>query len=174
MIARLLAYGALLIAASAPLSAADNFPTRPLRLIVPYPAGGPNDVLARMVSAKLTEAWNQQVIVDNRPGAGGNLAAAGEAAALRHGDQLLNERLDGLRLGKRGLDLAVLEEAGGEVAEHRATVIFLHAQLLAKYTVTHGWFLFVSVEGLGRHGRARMDSSVVRSTVQQTLGNGVA
>ena len=84
MIARLLAYGALLIAASAPLSAADNFPSRPLRLIVPYPAGGPNDVLARMVSAKLTEAWNQQVIVDNRPGAGGNLAA--ELTARAPGD----------------------------------------------------------------------------------------
>ena len=84
MINRLLALGALLIAASAPLFAADNFPTRPLRLIVPYPAGGPNDVLARMVSAKLTEAWNQQVIVDNRPGAGGNLAA--ELTARAPGD----------------------------------------------------------------------------------------
>jgi tripartite-type tricarboxylate transporter receptor subunit TctC len=54
--------------------AADNFPNRPVRLIVPYPAGGPNDVLARMIGVKLGEAWAQQVVIDNRGGAGGNLA----------------------------------------------------------------------------------------------------
>ena len=63
--------------------AADVFPNRPVRLIVPYPAGGPNDVLARMVGGKLGEAWGQQVVIDNRAGAGGNLAVevAGRAAA---------------------------------------------------------------------------------------------
>src|SRR5688572_11208949 len=75
----------LLLVASGPLSAigADAFPNRPVRLIVPYPAGGPNDVLARMVGVKLGEAWGQQVVIDNRPGAGGNLAVevAGRAAA---------------------------------------------------------------------------------------------
>ncbi len=65
-------------------AAEPQFPTRPLRLLVPYPAGGPNDVLARMVSAKLTESLGQQVIVDNRPGAGGNLAA--DLAAHAPGD----------------------------------------------------------------------------------------
>src|SRR5215207_154721 len=54
--------------------AADAFPTRPVRLIVPYPAGGPNDVLARMIGGKLGEGWGQQVVIENRPGAGGNLA----------------------------------------------------------------------------------------------------
>src|SRR5687767_13005771 len=52
--------------------AADVFPTRPVRLMVPYPAGGPNDVLARMVGGKLGEGWGQQVVIENRPGAGGN------------------------------------------------------------------------------------------------------
>lgn len=63
--------------ASAPLTAlaADSFPTRPVRLIVPYPPGGPNDTLGRMVGQKLAEAWGQQVVIDNRSGAGGNLAA---------------------------------------------------------------------------------------------------
>jgi tripartite-type tricarboxylate transporter receptor subunit TctC len=54
--------------------AADAFPNRPVRLMVPYPAGGPNDVLARMVGGKLGEGWGQQVVIENRPGAGGNLA----------------------------------------------------------------------------------------------------
>jgi tripartite-type tricarboxylate transporter receptor subunit TctC len=49
---------------------AADFPERPIRLIVPFAANGPNDVLARLVGVKLTEAWGQQVVVDNRPGAG--------------------------------------------------------------------------------------------------------
>ena len=46
------------------------YPTRPVRLIVPYPPGGGNDTLARLFGQKLTEAWGQQIVVDNRPGAG--------------------------------------------------------------------------------------------------------
>lgn len=53
---------------------AQQYPDRPVRLIVPYPAGGPNDVLARMLGTKLNEAWGEQVVIDNRAGAGGNLA----------------------------------------------------------------------------------------------------
>lgn len=49
---------------------AAGFPSRPLRMIVPFAPGGPNDQLARMVGVKLTETWGQQVVVDNRPGAG--------------------------------------------------------------------------------------------------------
>jgi len=72
-----------IVCASSAAGAADLFPNRPVRLIVPYPAGGPNDVLARMVGGKLGEAWGQQVVIDNRPGAGGNLAVevASRAAA---------------------------------------------------------------------------------------------
>jgi len=49
---------------------APGFPTRPLRMIVPFTPSGPNDQLARLVGIKLTEAWGQQVVVDNRPGGG--------------------------------------------------------------------------------------------------------
>jgi len=82
---RKLAALALAAIASLPAAAqaADVFPNRPVRLIVPYPAGGPNDVLARMIGGKLGEAWGQQVVIDNRAGAGGNMAVevAGRAAA---------------------------------------------------------------------------------------------
>jgi tripartite-type tricarboxylate transporter receptor subunit TctC len=76
MFMRKLAALSLCIAAAVPAAAtaADVFPNRPVRLIVPYPAGGPNDVLARMVGNKLGDAWGHQVVIDNRPGAGGNLA----------------------------------------------------------------------------------------------------
>jgi tripartite-type tricarboxylate transporter receptor subunit TctC len=57
-------------AAQPTVDPAPGFPSRPLRLIVPFTPSGPNDQLARLVGAKLTDSWGQQVVVDNRPGAG--------------------------------------------------------------------------------------------------------
>ena len=51
------------------------FPTRPVRIIVPFAAGGALDVITRLVANRLAEAWKQQVVVENRTGAGGNLGA---------------------------------------------------------------------------------------------------
>jgi tripartite-type tricarboxylate transporter receptor subunit TctC len=84
---RKLAALAIATIASVPVAAlaADVFPNRPVRLMVPYPAGGPNDVLARMVGGKLGEGWGQQVVVENRPGAGGNLALEIAARAAPDG-----------------------------------------------------------------------------------------
>ena len=57
-----------------PLAAlAQSYPSRPLRFIIPFPPGGPTDILGRIVAAKLSEAWSVQVVPDNRPGAGGNI-----------------------------------------------------------------------------------------------------
>ena len=54
-------------------SSADSYPNRPIRIIIPYPPGGTSDILARLIGGKLTESWKQQVIVDNRTGASGNI-----------------------------------------------------------------------------------------------------
>ncbi|HEX6003806.1 MAG TPA: tripartite tricarboxylate transporter substrate binding protein [Burkholderiales bacterium] len=62
------------IALHAPASAAE-YPARPIRMIVPYAPGGASDLFARMVAEKLTVAWSQQVVVDNRSGAGGNIGS---------------------------------------------------------------------------------------------------
>ena len=52
---------------------AQAWPVKPIRVIVPYPAGGTSDILTRMIGAKLSEVWGQQVIADSRPGANGNI-----------------------------------------------------------------------------------------------------
>jgi tripartite-type tricarboxylate transporter receptor subunit TctC len=57
-------------------SSAKDYPNRPLRFLVPHAPGGPTDVMARVVGQRLSEIWSQTVVVDNRPGAGGNLGTA--------------------------------------------------------------------------------------------------
>jgi tripartite-type tricarboxylate transporter receptor subunit TctC len=54
---------------------AEQWPTRPVRLVVPFAAGGTTDILARVVAAKVSEEFGQQFIVENKAGAGGNIAA---------------------------------------------------------------------------------------------------
>jgi tripartite-type tricarboxylate transporter receptor subunit TctC len=66
-------------------NAARAFPDKPVRFIVPFAPGGGNDIIARLLGAKLTAAWDQQVVVDNRPGAAGNLAAEITARAAPDG-----------------------------------------------------------------------------------------
>src|SRR5688572_17031391 len=74
---RLARFAALAALAIAPFShaLAQSFPSKPLRLVVPLAAGGGTDLLARVVAAKFQERTGQQMIVDNKPGAGGNIAA---------------------------------------------------------------------------------------------------
>ncbi|MEO7726506.1 MAG: tripartite tricarboxylate transporter substrate binding protein [Burkholderiales bacterium] len=64
--------GAIGIAAPA---AAQQYPSKPVRFIVPFPPGGPTDIMGRLASQRLTEAWGVQVVADNRAGAGGNIGA---------------------------------------------------------------------------------------------------
>src|SRR5688572_4326129 len=65
--------------------AAQTYPNRPLRIIVAYPPAATTDILARLVAHKLNEAWRQPVIVENRPGANGNIGTDIAARATADG-----------------------------------------------------------------------------------------
>src|SRR3979409_368711 len=65
------------------------YPEKPIRVIVPSPPGGGNDIMARLASQKLAESWGKQVVVDNRPGAGGAIAVEMVAGAEPDGHTLL-------------------------------------------------------------------------------------
>src|SRR5262249_22614636 len=86
----LAALGAVLAALCAATSAAaQTFPTHPLRLIVPFAAGGSNDVMARLIAPHLEQALGQPVIVDNRPAAAGQVGTEAVAKAPPDGHTLL-------------------------------------------------------------------------------------
>ena len=75
---------------------AQTYPSRPIRLIVPYAAGGTSDILARQIGPKLTDAWGQPVVVENRTGANGNVGADFVAKSAPDGYTLLITDLGGL------------------------------------------------------------------------------
>ncbi|HTD90901.1 MAG TPA: tripartite tricarboxylate transporter substrate binding protein, partial [Burkholderiales bacterium] len=82
-------YVAILLAGTAQIAAAQTYPTKPIRLVVPYPPGGPTDFVGRAISAKLSEHLGQQVVVDNRPGAGTVIGSEMIARAAPDGYNLL-------------------------------------------------------------------------------------
>lgn len=81
-LAGLVFFGAL---ATAPAVAQDAYPSRPVRWVVPFPAGGPTDTLSRVLTARLTEIWNQSVVVENKGGASGAIGTDFVAKALPDG-----------------------------------------------------------------------------------------
>jgi tripartite-type tricarboxylate transporter receptor subunit TctC len=83
MLAAVTALAAASALAQAP--AGESYPTRPVRFIVPFAAGGAVDILSRAVGTKLSGMWGQQVVIDNRPGAGGNIGAEAAARAAPDG-----------------------------------------------------------------------------------------
>ena len=84
----LLAVAGATLADAGPVSA-QNYPAHSIRMIVPYAAGGPTDVIARVVAQRLSERWSEQVYVENAPGAGGNTGIASAARAKPDGYTIL-------------------------------------------------------------------------------------
>src|SRR4051812_20113204 len=74
---------------SAAAAQAQDYPTRPITLVVPYAAGGGNDLLARIAAEKMSKSLGQQVVIENRPGAGGSTATRAVAHAAPDGYTLV-------------------------------------------------------------------------------------
>src|SRR5215468_6741832 len=87
--ARIAALAALLDLAASDPAGAQSYPSRPVRVVVGYPAGGVSDILARLVAQGLSERFGQAFIVENRPGAGSNIATEFVARAPPDGYTLL-------------------------------------------------------------------------------------
>jgi tripartite-type tricarboxylate transporter receptor subunit TctC len=68
---------------------AQQYPAKPVRMVVPFPAGGPADLVARLLSVKLVEIWGQPLVIENRAGAGGNIGTAAVARAAPDGYTIL-------------------------------------------------------------------------------------
>jgi len=81
--------GLLAVTALTPAALAQTWPSRPIRLIVPFPPGGLIDNMARLVAPRLAQELGQPVVIDNKPGAGGNLGAGEAARAAADGHTLL-------------------------------------------------------------------------------------
>lgn len=81
--------GGLLAVSAGAAGAQSSFPSKPVRMVVTFPTGGAPDILARTISEKINPAWGQTVIVDNKPGAGGNIGAEFVARAASDGHTLV-------------------------------------------------------------------------------------
>src|SRR4029453_19661161 len=89
MIARVLALGAGILFASAAFAQVPAYPDRPVKIIVPFAAAGPTDVVARLIAQKLSDKWGQQFYIENMSGAGGNLGMGAGARAPADGYTIL-------------------------------------------------------------------------------------
>jgi tripartite-type tricarboxylate transporter receptor subunit TctC len=85
LIACLVAAVLAAVAGACPPASAQTYPDRPVRLLIAFPAGGTIDTLGRILAQKLTELWGQNVVVENRPGGGGNIGAAAAAKSAPDG-----------------------------------------------------------------------------------------
>ena len=94
-----------LVAAALPVSAQPAWPTKPVRIVVPFAAGGTTDILARAIAPELSKAFGQQFIVDNRGGAGGNVGAEIVAKSAADGYTLLMGTV-----GTHGINRALYEK----------------------------------------------------------------
>jgi len=110
MLRRLLVAAALTLAALAPTHA-QTWPTKPVRIVVPFPPGGTTDIVARAIGIELQKMWQQPVVIENRPGAGGNIGADLVAKSPPDGYTLLMGTV-----GTHAINQALYTQSGNKMA----------------------------------------------------------
>jgi tripartite-type tricarboxylate transporter receptor subunit TctC len=154
---------ALLVAVAlvlSPLAAAQTYPSKPIRLVVPFPVGGIADIYSRIVAGKLGELWGQNVLVDNRTGAGGNLGADMVAKAPADGytvgiGSIGTHAVNVTLFSKMPYDavkdfapIALLVEAEGMLVVHPSVPVQNVTELIAHARANPGKLTFASA-GMG-------------------------
>jgi tripartite-type tricarboxylate transporter receptor subunit TctC len=159
-----LALAALLAGALVAHAMAQAYPNKPVRLIVPFPPSGGNDVFARLLAQKLGETWKQQVLVENRPGAGGNIGTELAARSGADGYTLLLGHTGTLAINpalyaKPGYDsqrdfvpISLLASAPLVLVVHPATAIRTVGDIVTMARAKPGEFNYASSgTGTGSH-----------------------
>jgi len=143
-----LALGACLaMLAPAPFASAGEYPDRPVHLVVPFPPGGGGDVLARTVSPRIAQALGKPIVVENKPGAGGNIGAEHVARAAPDGYTLLYGTN-----GTHAINPALYRNLRFDPAKDFVPVSRL--TVIATMLIVHPQFPAMTVEELTRYARA--------------------
>jgi tripartite-type tricarboxylate transporter receptor subunit TctC len=129
-------------------AAAQTYPTKPIHLLVPYAPGGPADIAARLVGGKLTEAWGQQVVVENKPGGNGFIAMSAAAKAAPDGYTLVMATI-----GEAAIAPVLFKDVPYDVERDFAPVSLVSDA--AVVLATHGETPFNSVADVIAAARAR-------------------
>jgi tripartite-type tricarboxylate transporter receptor subunit TctC len=129
-------------------AATQTYPTKPIHLLVPYAPGGPADIAARLVGGKLTEAWGQQVVVENKPGGNGFIAMSAAAKASPDGYTLVMATI-----GEAAIAPVLFKDVPYDVERDFAPVSLVSDA--AVVLATHGETPFNSVADVIAAARAR-------------------
>ena len=142
----MLAAAALTAAAFAPSPAhAQEWPAKPVRVVVPFPAGGSTDRMTRLVADELTRVFKQQFVVENRPGAGGAVGAA----------QVARAEADGYTLMAGGFGPHILGPASGVKADYDPIADFTHIVMMGGESYIFAAHAALGVKTARRRGAAR-------------------
>ena len=156
---RIISAAAIALSIISSPAAAQDFPNKPIKMLVGYAPGGGSDIIARLVAQNLQVKLGQAVVVENRPGAGGNIAAAATATARQDGYTLLmtpntismapalNEKMS-FDVAKDLTGVAVIANSPIVLIVHPSTPINSIADLI-KYAKTHPGKLSYSTPGVG-------------------------
>jgi tripartite-type tricarboxylate transporter receptor subunit TctC len=107
---------------------AQTYPNKPIRVVVPYAAGGTSDILARQIGPKLTESFGQPVVVENKPGANGNVGAEFVAKSAPDGHTLLLTDVGGLVISPSVLSEPAVRSGEGFQPDHHGVVLAARAR----------------------------------------------
>src|SRR5688572_18665933 len=130
---------------------AQNFPVKPVRYVIPFPAGTGNDIVGRLVTDQLTRMWKQQVIVDNRVGASGTIGAAFVAKAPPDGYTILH-----CNIAPNAISLSMYEKVP---YEHRDFAPITRIGMTPNIILVHPSTPFRSIKDLAAYARANPNNT---------------